>query len=258
MSAAFTTATRDWVATDLDGTLFSRHWAGENAIPGTWREITAKDGSLKREPSSWMRPETHRLLLTLANATTIVPVTARDEASFARVDVPGLLLKAPAILANGAIVLGLNGVPDQRWVTRMSEVLVPWRQSLERLCEIFIHHSGHIVRPRLVAGPAELPAYLVAKAPDGWWAGKEGTALRKQMATQATAECSVVVMGNELQISPPGLGKAAALRFVQQHYFNCQVPLLCLGDQLPDLEFMNMGVQLATPAGSTLAKIWAS
>lgn len=258
MSAAFPASTRDWVATDLDGTLFSRHWADENAIPGTWREITSQDGSKQREPSSWVRPETHRLLLALAKTMSIVPVTARDVASFSRVDVPGLRLRAPAILANGAIVLGLDGAPDQRWVARVSEVLVPWRQNLERLCEILIQRSGHIARPRLVAGPAELPAYLVAKAPDGWWVGAEGTALRKVIAAQATAECSVVVMGNELQVLPLGLGKAAALRFIQQHYFNGQAPLLCLGDQLPDLEFMRMGGQLATPAGSPLAEIWAS
>ncbi|MDP1587943.1 MAG: hypothetical protein Q8M07_09385, partial [Prosthecobacter sp.] len=70
--------------------------------------------------------------------------------------VSGLRLSGPAILANGAIVLGPDGAPDQEWVARVSQVLAPWQQRLERLCEVFIQRSGHAARPRLVAGPAEL------------------------------------------------------------------------------------------------------
>lgn len=248
----------DWVATDLDGTLFSRHWAGNLTIPGTWREIPAGDGSTKREPSSWVRAETHRLLLALAGAAHIVPVTARDEASFSRVAVQGLHLGGPAILANGAIVLGPDGLPDPEWVTQVSEVLAPWQQRLEELCAVFIQRSGHAARPRLVMGAAGLSAYLVAKAPDGWWTGAEGSSLLAEMAGQETAGCCVAVLGNELQILPPGLGKVAAVEFVQQQYFGGQAPLLCLGDQLPDVPFMNRGGLLATPAGSTLAELWNS
>lgn len=256
MSVDLRTKTNDWVATDLDGTLFSRHWASAGAVPGTWREIG--DGSSQREPSSWVRPETHRLLLALASTACIVPVTARDEASFSRVAVSGLRLSGPAILANGAIVLDPNGAHDQQWGTQLSKVLTPWQQRLERLCEVFIQRSGHAARPRLVAGPAELPAYLVAKAPEGWWNGVEGTTLLAEMASEETSGCCVTVLGDELQILPPGLGKAAAALFVQQQYFGGQAPLLCLGDQLPDFAFMSLGGLLATPAGSPLAGLWNS
>lgn len=250
------TQSHDWVATDLDGTLFSRHWAGTGAVPGTWRQVE-HDG-LQREPSSWVRPETHRLLLALSSAACIVPVTARDAASFSRVAVSGLRLSGPAVLANGAIVLGPDGTPDLEWVRRVSQVLGPWQQHLERLCEVFIQRSGHIARPRLVAGSAELHAYLVAKAPDGWWSGADGAAVLAEMALEETVECNVAVLGNELQILPPGLGKASALGFVQQQYFGGQAPLLCLGDQLPDLAFMSLGGLLAAPVGSHLAELWTS
>ena len=256
MSADLLSETHDWVATDLDGTLFSRHWVGVGAVPGTWREIGG--GNSHPEPSSWVRPETHRLLLALSSVACIVPVTARDEVSFSRVAVSGLRLSGPAILANGAIVLGPDGAPDQEWVARISKVLGPWQQRMESLCEVFIQRSGHTARPRLVEGPAKLPAYLVAKAPDGWWAGAEGTTLLAEMAAENTAECSVAVLGNELQILPPGLGKATAIQFVQQQYFGGQAPLLCLGDQLPDLAYMSLGGLLATPAGSPLAELWNS
>lgn len=224
-------------------------------MPGTWRETVGSDGSLQLEPSSWVRPEMHRLLLALASAASIVPVTARDRLSFSRVAVSGLSLRGPAILANGAIVLDAEGEPDQQWVTQMSHVLAPWRERLERLCEVFIQRSGHVARPRLVAGPAELPAYLVAKAPEGWWDCMEGRTLLAEMAVQETAGCCVAVLGNELQILPPGLGKAAAAQFVQQQYFGGQAPLLCIGDQLPDLAFMSLSGLLATPVGSPLEKL---
>jgi len=246
---------RDWVATDLDGTLFSRHWSGPHAVPGTWREIAMEDGSLHREPSSWVRPETYRLLLALAGIASIVPVTARDETSFSRVSVSGLKLNGPAILANGAIVLDISGRPDSHWVEQMSQLLVPWQSHLQHLCHIFIQLSGHIARPRLVAGPAGLSAYLVAKAPEGWWGGEEGMALLADMAAE-TEGCAVAVLGNELQILPPVLGKAAAAQFVQQQYFGGHAPLLCLGDQRPDLAFMSLGGLLATPSGSSLEELW--
>lgn len=249
---------RDWVATDLDGTLFSRHWLGAGAVPGTWREQAVSDGLTPlREPSSWVRPETHRLLLALAGTASIVPVTARDEASFSRVSVPGLRLNGPAILANGALVLGFDGRPDPQWVEQMHLMLGPWRQRLEHLCEVFIQRSGHMARPRLVAGAESLPAYLVAKAPDGWWTGEEGGSLLASLAAEV-AGCCVAILGNELQVLPPGLGKAAALLFVQQHYFAGQAPLLCLGDQVADLAFMRLGGLLATPAESPLEKLWPS
>lgn len=256
MSADILSGARDWVATDLDGTLFSRHWAGADAVPGTWRKVGG--GSSQRDPSSWVRPETHRLLLALSRAACIVPVTARDEESFSRVAVSGLNLSGPAILANGAIVLGPNGVQDQEWVVQVSQLLAPWQRRLESLCEVFIQRSSHAARPRLVQGPTKLPAYLVAKAPDGWWAGAEGAALLAELAVVDTVGCCVAVLGNELQILPPGLGKAKAMQFVQQQYFGGQAPLLCLGDQLPDLAFMRRSGLLATPAGSTLAKFWNS
>jgi len=254
MSANSLNEKHDWVATDLDGTLFSRHWAGVSAVPGTWRKIG--DGSLKTEPSSWVRPETYRLLVAVANVACIVPVTARDEASFSRVSVSGLHLSGPAILANGAIVLNSDGAQDNRWTETVSQLLVPWQQQLARMCQTLIQRSGHAARPRLVEGPENLSAYLVVKAPRDWWSSTEGATLLAEMATEESAGCSVAMLGDELQILPPGLGKAAALQFVQRHYFGGQIPLLCLGDQLADLAFMTMGGLLATPAGSPLAGLW--
>lgn len=60
MSEALPVKVQDWVAADLDGTLFSRQWKSEHAVPGTWREMMGSDGSQQREASSWVRPGVHR------------------------------------------------------------------------------------------------------------------------------------------------------------------------------------------------------
>ena len=54
----------DWIATDLDSTLFNRAWAAEDAIPATWN--LELDSS--RTASSWMKSGTHRLLEVLPSA----------------------------------------------------------------------------------------------------------------------------------------------------------------------------------------------
>lgn len=90
----------DWIATDLDSTLFHRDWAGEGAVAATWHT------GAERTPSSWMKAATHRLLESLGKSFALVPVTARDMDSFSRVDVEGLNLHSLAVVANGAVILG--------------------------------------------------------------------------------------------------------------------------------------------------------
>ena len=99
---------KDWIATDLDSSLFARAWFADDAVAATWN--TNDDAS--RRPSSWMRADTHRLLEVLGRSFAIVPVTARDKGSFSRVEVRDLNLRGPAIIANGAIIFGWNGEPD--------------------------------------------------------------------------------------------------------------------------------------------------
>lgn len=240
---------KDWIATDLDSTLFQRAWHSGDAIAATWSP--ADDGS--RAPSSWMKADTHRLLTVLAGSFAMVPVTARDMDSFARVDVAGLPLRGPAVVANGAIILGWNGLPDEAWEARMTKQLAPFESRLHDFHAWLSRKSAGLARPRLVPGPGELPAYLVAKAAPGWWATPEARALLAEMDWQG---CRVEVLGLELQVLPPGIGKREATLEVQHRWFAGQPPLLCLGDMPLDLGFMRLGGLLATPAGSTLDLAW--
>ena len=235
----------DWIATDLDSTLFSRAWASEDAVAATWN--IAPDST--RTASSWMKSSTHRLLEVLGRSFSLVPVTARDMDSFSRVEVRDLNLFGPAIIANGAIILGRDGELDPVWQETMIANLSPWKNILDGFCARLIEKSVGYARPRLVPGPGGLPAYLVAKAEPGWWLAPPGQAILSEMDWLG---CRVEILGTELQVLPPGVGKRDATLEMQNRFFAGRAPLLCIGDMPLDLEYMRLGGLLSTPLGSTL------
>ena len=239
----------DWIATDLDSTLFNRAWASEDAVAATWN--IAADST--RIPSSWMKSSTHRLLEVLGRSFSLVPVTARDMDSFSRVEVRDLNLLGPAIIANGAIILGRDGRPDPVWQETMIANLSPWKNILDGFCARLIEKSVGYARPRLVPGPGGLPAYLVAKAEPGWWLAPPGQAILSGMDWLG---CRVEILGTELQVLPRGVGKRDATLEMQNRFFAGRAPLLCIGDMPLDLEYMRLGGLLATPLGSTLDQSW--
>ena len=239
----------DWIATDLDSSLFSRSWFSEGAVPATWR--IGADSS--RCPSSWMRPGTHRLLEVLGRSFALVPVTARDHDSFSRVEIRNLNLRGPAIIANGTIILGRDGEQDPVWQETMIAKLSPWKTILNDFCSWLTEKSTGHACPRLIPGPCGLAAYLVAKAEPGWWLTPAGRAIISEIDWLG---CRVEILGTELQVQPPGVGKRYATLEMQNRFFAGRAPLLCIGDMHLDLEFMRLGGLLATPLGSTLDQSW--
>ena len=239
----------DWIATDLDSSLFARAWFADDAIAATWNV----EADSSRTPSSWMRAGTHRLLEVLGRSFALVPVTARDLDSFSRVEIRDLNLRGPAIIANGAFILGWDGEPDPFWQDAMIARLSPWKSILGDFCDWLIEKSAGHARPRLIPGPGELPAYLVAKAGPGWWLSPDGQAILAEMDWLG---CRVEILGLELQVLPPGMGKRDATLELQKRWFAGRPPLLCIGDMPLDLEFMRLGGLLATPVGSTLEQAW--
>jgi hydroxymethylpyrimidine pyrophosphatase-like HAD family hydrolase len=192
-------------------------------------------------------------MAALQQIATLVPVTARDVESFARVDIPGLPLPGLAVIANGAVILDRDGRPDPVWEAEMTHRLQPWQSwfsdCLDRLVELSRCHA----RPRLVKGPVGLSAYLVAKAEAGWWDSDAGQEIRGSFDW---AGCRLFLLGNELQVLPPGVGKVDALTEVMGRHFGGCPPMLCFGDMIADLEFMRLGEILATPRQSVLENAW--
>jgi hypothetical protein len=139
------------------------------------------------------------------------------------------------------------------WQQKMGDLLTPWKVKLNELCGWLIEKSAGHARPRLVTGADDMPAYLVAKAREGWWQSFAGDAV---LAARDWAGCRVEILGTELQILPPGVGKSFAVEFVMNRYFNGMQPALCMGDMPLDLEFMRLGEIIAMPSGSVLERTW--
>lgn len=237
--------THGWIATDLDGTLFSRANAAADAVPGTWN--VGPDGS--REPSSWVSAPTHRLMKALAANFAIVPVTARDLASYQRVAIPHVPFSG-AVLSNGAIMLRPDGELDEGWTQAIDQELAhwqaPWQELLTRL-------TVSNVRPRLVMSAGEHAAYLVAKAPAGWWQSEDGTRL---ISSLPDCGLKLDVLGVELQILPPCVSKARGVQAFMTRHAGEMAPLLGLGDMPADAEFMRLATFQGMPSNSPLARLW--
>lgn len=238
-----------WLATDLDRTLLSRDWGSANGIPATWRE-----GERGEQPSSWMTRETFALLETLQSRFAIVAVTARDMDSFRRVRVEGIRLGGPAVIANGATILGADGAPDADWEQRMQTALAPWSHALETFREVLEIQLGPAIRARLVFSASGTPSYLVAKANADLWRTPE---VRDRIAAVDWRGCTVSTLGAELQVVPPPIGKSVGLLEVARRWFGGEPPVIALGDMRADLPFMRHAHWLAAPRGSDLDEAWA-
>lgn len=239
----------EWIATDLDGTLFSRAHS-HGAIAATWRKV--ENGSLV--PSSWMPATRHALFSRLSTVLPLIPVTARDADSFARVKVESVPLQSGAILANGAILLNPGTMQSNaEWDSRMATELAPWTPVLNEMMRVLAVQSGGSVIPRLVESHTPHPAYMVAKAAEGFWSTETGLKLREALAPFG---CRVAELGRELQVLPPPVSKRNGLHGFSMLHHGGVPPLLAFGDMVEDLGFLLDAEFAAAPVDSPLARRW--
>ena len=196
----------------------------------------------------------HALFKSLASAFPIVAVTARDAASFARVRIDGVPLRAGAIIANGAVRIKPGGdLPDEEWDEEIEPQLAAWSQPLAEICARLSEQSVGIAAPRLVASNTPHPAYLVAKAYDGFWSTPQGQTLCESIAQFG---CRLTEVGRELQVLPPPVSKRIGLLAFAHRYCAGAPPMLAFGDMPEDLGFLGEAEFLASPAASTLGRRW--
>lgn len=236
-----------WIASDLDGTLFSRDWGGEGAVPGTWR--VGSEHQVK-EPSSWICSDLHKLFAELSRFARIVPVTARDRTSFGRVSIEGVPFDGPSIIANGGEILEPSGKPDEDWHDSIFHEVNQWKELLVEYCSWLQQASDGVIKSRIVEGAFGLSAFVVGKAPAEWWGGSQGMIILENRQEWNPLQISFVE--NTLQALPPGVGKRRAVDFLREHYFEGNRPLMCFGDSHQDVPFMEAAAVMATPAGSQI------
>lgn len=237
-----------WLAVDLDGTLLRRDFS-VGAHVATWRVV---DG--EREPSSWFPAAEHMLLAHLAQAFHVVPVTARDVASFGRVLLRDVPCESGAVVANGAIILRPGDMlPDQRWRATMCDELAAWMEPLGQMAVLIQERSEGLARARLIGSDTPYPAYLVGKADDGFWSSDIGLDVRERLAPFG---CRIAVLGRELQVLPPPVSKRRATQVFARMHQGGRAPLLAMGDVDEDIAFMRDAVFMAAPTDSSLGRKW--
>lgn len=243
----------DWIATDLDGTLFSREWGRGNAIPATWK--TSESAGADPIPSSWVPFATHRIYAAFGKIACIVPVTARDYTSFSRVSIREVPLNGFAVLSNGGIVLDASGNVDEEWHEMIKDRIGQWNNLLRDFCSWLKEVSSGVARTRVVEGAHGLAVYVGAKAPEEWWKSEQGLARLQECDYWKPLEVSL--LKNELQAIPPFVGKQIAVEYLRDKHFAGRDPLLCIGDMDQDLPFIRLGHLMAAPRESPLGRSWA-
>lgn len=218
---------------DLDDTLFQTLRKLPQPGPATLRAATLNTAG---QPHSFMTPAQAALLDWLESSrVTVIPVTGRDPAAFARV---GLHFPGWRVLDHGLTILDAQGQPEAEWTARVTQELSPLQDDLHRLSEWLrprvaevggrlTLHEAHGVPFMAVLKHPQADAEILARLQDAWAA-----------EARNTPSLRVIANANNVSLLPAGLGKAAAVRYLRDRYFAETALTLGLGDSISDLGFM--------------------
>ncbi|MDO4263491.1 MAG: hypothetical protein Q4C67_04765 [Deinococcus sp.] len=218
---------------DLDDTVFQtlRKLPGVNPAA-----LTPATVNTAGEAHSFMTPAQVALLdLLTAGQVTVIPVTGRDAAAFARVQLP---FASWRVLDHGLTILDAAGRADTDWAAQVKAALTPLQGDLHRLTEwlrpqaeaaggrLTIHAAHGVPFMAVLKHPAA-DAAVLARLQDAWTAElAPGLPLR------------VIANANNVSLLPAQFGKAAAVRYLRRTHFPGAALTLGLGDSISDLEFM--------------------
>ncbi len=235
------------VLTDLDGVHIQ---PPRECPPGV--ELTVGAVNKNGEPSSYSTPKQLAFLNFLLTAGMVVPVTARETASFKRVKLP---FHGYAICSFGGVILTGEGTPEPRWhehISREAGLEKGNLASLKGLVEEASIRLSIDVRATIVkdAGNdlylnckhnhgdveqlSQIASLLKAALPNGW---------------------TMHFNGNNLAAMPPFLGKDKAVVFFLKELAPPYISVVGLGDSLSDLCFMELCDYVVCPGRSQIAEM---
>ncbi|WPL19668.1 mannosyl-3-phosphoglycerate phosphatase family protein [Thiorhodovibrio winogradskyi] len=241
---------RRYIFVDLDDTLFQtrRKCAHE---PNPRAAAYLADGSAH----SFMTARQRAFWDFLAGQATLIPTTARNQASFARVDLP---FTSWRILDYGGIILDHQGEPEPDWIARTTAGA---RACINQLGELLDQAEALIARERLalrvrIIEDFGLPLYWVAKYRDDRAADLDR--LQRELVTPWVAAHAGAHRlhrnENNLAVIPAYLGKEFAVRhLIEQLRRECgDILTIGVGDSLIDAPFMAECDYAIIPEGTQL------
>ena len=248
--------------TDLDDTLFSTLRKQNTAERNLDTELRSgaelrpqaylKDGA----PISYSNGKQRALQQCLANATRVIPVTARSISAFKRVDIA---FNSYAVVSHGACVLLPDGTPDLFWQGQMQVLLEAARVPLGDALKVLINSAQNAhgaLRVTLVEEHGQALYALVKHNDADEAAIAELASACARPWVDANTGFQLHVNGNNLAIIPPGINKAAAARYVAARLAEelGEFVSIGMGDSLTDGGFMLDCDYCLLPSGSQLGR----
>lgn len=225
------------VFTDLDDSLFSS--SRRRAPEGLWPVAARlKDGSA----ICFQSPQESALFAMLSENAIVVPVTARNQDAFSRVD---LRFYGDAVLNYGGTIINSKGAVDRHWQERMhvlSRDDGPMLEAIVACLQVKAQAAGIEVTVRAI-GEEGHPFYVVMKA-----TSHDAETVRRlaEVGTvcwtdlEAGTGLQLHINGNNVAVMPAWLNKAKAVGHLLEGYRSMwgEVMSIGLGDSLIDRDFM--------------------
>jgi hydroxymethylpyrimidine pyrophosphatase-like HAD family hydrolase len=233
--------------TDLDDTLFTSR--GKLRGPAGAPVTTATNGK-----HSYMSAAHKAAFQMMRAGGEVIPVTARSSDAFGRVHLDFGTRRA--VLANGAVLLGEDGRPDEAWLAHTSGIGRAAETVMAEMIGTISEEYGDSVRSWVVT-EYDAPVYLCVKMnledPEQvqFSLAEIGGLLNERFDLSVFQQH---VNGNNLSLTPEGISKRAACeRLIETLEDRDETFLIGAGDSLTDLPFMGLCDYMMSPTGSQIA-----
>jgi len=246
------------ILTDLDDSLFSTI----RKIPASQRAGKMLAARAANGKESFMTRK-QQALISWMDLSRCVPVTARGTEAYSRVTLP---FSGPAaILANGAVLLNRDKSVNETWAETVNTVLQPLQTTLYALSDTLQLLAGKRsmnIRSWAVVEPSCGAVYAVAKSNDSALGEGLSDLLEDLRITLCANDANALnawqfhINGNNLSITPVGISKAIAARYLLDTLDPGEDLLtIGVGDSETDLAFMRLCNVWLTPAHSQIDQL---
>lgn len=233
---------------DLDDTLF-QSWKPE--IHGEVGE-GGRIATVNREgqPYARMKPQQEAAFDLMRRTGRVIPVTARTESSYLRVQLP---FSDWAVVSGGSLILRPDGSPEPAWAERVASIFANAATPLNALVDDIQSISDELeVQVHLDRNNA--PLYVTARSAD-----RDPVRISQLLAGYRFDGWTIASHRVDWFIAPTGLGKEAAVQWLLDTGIIGAEPLrIGVGDWPSDLAFMRLCHFVMAPSNARIVQALAA